>query len=136
MTKRIFDLLISLLFLTLAAPIILLLLVVLTIYTKGHPIFSQIRIGRYNRAFRFYKFKTMMDSNSSEWKPELDDERITFLGRYLRRLSLDEIPQFWNIIKGDMSLVGPRPLPDEYLPLYSSQQLRRHAVKPLSLIHI
>jgi sugar transferase EpsL len=130
MTKRIFDLLISLLFLTLAAPIILLLWVVLTIYTKGHPIFTQIRIGRYNRAFRFYKFKTMMDSNSSEWKPEQDDQRITCLGRYLRRLSLDEIPQFWNIIKGDMSLVGPRPLPDEYLPLYSVHQLRRHEVKP------
>lgn len=97
----------------------------------GRPvIFVQTRPGLGGRPFRMYKFRTMREAVDRAGQPLPDAERLTGLGRLLRRLSLDEIPEFVNVLKGDMSMVGPRPLLMEYLPLYSSRQLRRHDVRP------
>jgi len=97
----------------------------------GRPIlFVQSRPGRDGRFFKLYKFRTMSDAVDARGKLLPDAERLTGLGRLLRRTSLDELPQLWNVLRGDMSLVGPRPLLVEYLPLYSAEQARRHEVRP------
>ncbi len=97
----------------------------------GAPVlFRQIRPGRYNKPFQMVKFRTMRDAIDANGDPLPDSERLTRLGRFLRSSSLDELPELWNVLKGDMSLVGPRPLLMEYLPLYSPEQARRHEVRP------
>lgn len=97
----------------------------------GTPVlFRQTRIGGHERMFVFYKFRTMTVERDAAGKPLPDQRRLTRLGRTLRRLSLDELPQLWNVLKGDMSLVGPRPLLPEYLPRYSAIHRRRHEVRP------
>ncbi len=97
----------------------------------GRPVyFSQIRAGRRGRPFRLYKFRTMEDTRDDQGRLLPDAVRITPLGRMLRSSSLDELPQLWNVLRGDMSLVGPRPLPVAYLERYDSVQMRRHDVKP------
>lgn len=97
----------------------------------GRPVlFCQIRPGRHGRPFRMIKFRTMRDAAGLDGQPLPDAERITPFGRLLRSTSLDELPELWNVLKGDMSLVGPRPLLMEYLPLYSPEQARRHEVRP------
>ncbi|HZT62740.1 MAG TPA: sugar transferase [Burkholderiales bacterium] len=97
----------------------------------GRPIlFAQTRPGRGARPFVLYKFRTMSDASDAQGKPLPDAERLTGLGRFLRATSLDELPQLWNVLRGEMSLVGPRPLLMEYLPLYSPEQARRHEVRP------
>lgn len=97
----------------------------------GRPvIFRQTRPGLYGRPFEMLKFRTMRESLGPDGKPLRDAERLTPLGRFLRASSLDELPEFWNVLKGEMSLVGPRPLLMEYLPLYSPEQARRHDVRP------
>lgn len=97
----------------------------------GRPvIFRQSRSGRRNEAFTLYKFRTMTIETNSKGEPLTDRERITPLGSKLRRSSIDELPELWNVLIGDMSLVGPRPLLPEYLSLYSAEQARRHAVRP------
>jgi sugar transferase EpsL len=97
----------------------------------GRPIlFTQVRPGQGGRLFTVYKFRTMSDATDARGRPLHDAERLTGLGRFLRRTSLDELPQLWNVLRGDMSLVGPRPLLVEYLPLYSPEQARRHEVRP------
>jgi lipopolysaccharide/colanic/teichoic acid biosynthesis glycosyltransferase len=99
--------------------------------TMGHPIlFRQVRIGRNERHFRILKFRTMRDLRNAAGEPLPDSQRITTLGRLIRALSVDELPQLWNVLKGDMSLVGPRPLLPEYLPRYTPRQRRRHEVMP------
>jgi sugar transferase EpsL len=99
--------------------------------TMGRPIFySQPRPGRHERVFRVHKLRTMVDPVRPDGTPIADAARVTPLGRALRRTSIDEIPQLWNVLKGDMSLVGPRPLLCEYLPHYSTTQRRRHEVRP------
>lgn len=105
----------------------LVLLVALIVFIDlGRPIlFVQTRPGRYGRSFRMYKFRTMRTSDDGS-----DADRLTKVGRFLRAWSLDELPELWNVIAGDMSLVGPRPLLMEYLPLYSASQARRHEVRP------
>jgi len=99
--------------------------------TLGSPIlFRQTRPGLHERPFTLYKFRTMRNATDSEGQPLPDSERLTTLGSLLRRTSIDELPQILNVIKGDMSIVGPRPLLMEYVPLYTPQQARRHQVRP------
>lgn len=97
----------------------------------GRPVlFRQKRIGLHEREFELLKFRTMTEERGADGKLLPDAKRLTRLGRFLRRWSLDELPQLWNVLKGEMSLVGPRPLPPEYLPRYTAFQRRRHEVKP------
>jgi sugar transferase EpsL len=99
--------------------------------TMGRPmLFRQVRPGRGGRPFVLVKFRSMREAHDDEGQPLPDAERLTPLGLFLRRTSLDELPQFWNVLRGDISLVGPRPLLMEYLPLYTPEQARRHEVKP------
>lgn len=128
--KRTFDLLASGLGLLLLSPVLLVLLVVIR-FRLGSPVFfSQIRPGLGGRPFRMLKFRTMTDQLDERGKLLPDAVRLTRLGKFLRSTSLDELPELWNVFKGDMSLVGPRPLLMEYLPLYNERQARRHEVQP------
>jgi lipopolysaccharide/colanic/teichoic acid biosynthesis glycosyltransferase len=97
----------------------------------GYPVFfRQVRPGLNRKPFELVKFRTMKDAHDAEGNPLPDSERLTPFGQFLRSSSLDELPELWNVLKGDMSLVGPRPLLMEYLPLYSPEQARRHEVRP------
>jgi lipopolysaccharide/colanic/teichoic acid biosynthesis glycosyltransferase len=99
--------------------------------TLGSPVlFRQVRPGLGGRLFELVKFRTMLDMKDADGNPLLDEQRLTRVGRFLRATSLDELPQLWNVLRGEMSLVGPRPLLVEYLPRYSSEQARRHDVLP------
>ncbi|MCG8344624.1 MAG: sugar transferase [Chlorobiales bacterium] len=130
MGKRLFDILISLLLLTVLSPL-LLLLVLLVRIRLGRPVFFiQERPGKHGKAFRIYKFRSMTNVRDAEEKLLANSDRMTRLGSFLRSTSLDELPELWNVLKGDMSLVGPRPLLMEYLPLYTAEQARRHDIKP------
>ena len=130
MVKRFFDLFIAII----GTLVILPFLLILTLFVRilhGRPLFfSQVRPGLDGKPFRLYKFRTMTDARDRFGDLLPDIERMTPLGRFLRSTSLDELPTLWNVIKGDMSLVGPRPLLMEYLPLYSPEQNRRHDVWP------
>nr|WP_036130898.1 sugar transferase [Marinobacter nitratireducens] len=128
--KRVFDLLVALGSLIVLSPV-LLLLSILIYFKLGAPIlFCQTRPGKDGQPFRMWKFRTMLESVDSEGNLLPDAQRITHFGQFLRSTSLDELPELWNVFKGDMSLVGPRPLLMEYLPLYSREQYRRHEVRP------
>ncbi len=128
--KRLFDLLLSLGgLLVLALP--LLLLWVLVRRKLGSPVlFRQVRPGQHGRPFMMVKFRTMTDERGADGELLPDAQRLTSFGRFLRATSLDELPELWNVLRGEMSLVGPRPLLMEYLPLYSPEQARRHEVRP------
>ncbi|PFJ08212.1 sugar transferase [Bacillus cereus] len=128
--KRFFDLLVSLSFLLiLSLPIII--VVILVRIKLGSPIiFKQQRPGLYGKAFYLYKFRTMTDARDNKGELLADQVRLTSFGKFLRKYSLDELPQLINVVKGNLSLVGPRPLLMEYLPLYSNEQVKRHHVKP------
>ncbi|MDX2301939.1 MAG: sugar transferase [Microscillaceae bacterium] len=97
---------------------------------RGQVFFLQKRIGYQNRVFTIFKFKTMRDAWDDQGKPLPDEQRLSKLGYFLRKTSMDELPQMLNIIRGEMNLVGPRPLFEEYLPLYDKRQIRRHEVRP------
>jgi len=128
--KRLFDLLVSAILLGMLAPLILAVALLVRV-TMGRPVlFAQERPGLHGRPFRIYKFRTMSADRDAAKEPLPDAQRLTPLGALLRRLSPDELPQLLNVLKGDMSLVGPRPLLMEYLPLYTSEQMRRHEVHP------
>ncbi|ENQ3106090.1 Sugar transferase involved in LPS biosynthesis (colanic, teichoic acid) [Bacillus sp. 491mf] len=128
--KRTFDLLISL-FLLLCLSFVVLVVAVLVRLKLGSPIiFKQQRPGLYGKPFHVYKFRTMTDERDDKGKLLSDQVRLTTFGKFLRKYSLDELPQLINVVKGDISLVGPRPLLMEYLPLYTSEQAKRHDVKP------
>jgi lipopolysaccharide/colanic/teichoic acid biosynthesis glycosyltransferase len=130
MIKRLFDLISALSGLVLLSPL-LLFLGLLIRFKLGKPVlFRQIRPGRDGRPFLLLKFRTMTDALDSNGQLLPDNERLTPFGRMLRTSSLDELPELWNVFKGEMSLVGPRPLLMEYLPSYSREQQRRHDVKP------
>ena len=130
MSKRIFDLLISSLGLILTSPLLAILSVLVWI-NHGRPIlFSQPRPGHKGKIFTLYKFRSMSNELDSNGKPLPDTQRITRLGHFLRASSLDELPELINVLRGEMSLVGPRPLLVEYLPRYSAEQRRRHEVLP------
>lgn len=128
--KRVLEFIIALIGLILASPI--LLVVAILVKTKlGSPIlFRQQRVGLNGEIFEMVKFRTMKDATDSEGNPLPDEERLTQFGQLLRKTSLDELPELWNVLKGEMSLVGPRPLLVEYLPLYSKEQMKRHHVRP------
>lgn len=128
--KRLFDILISLGLIIVLSPLFLVLLG--AVYWKmGRPvIFTQLRPGLNGRPFKMYKFRTMTEERDSEGNLLPDEERLTPLGRFLRETSLDELPELFNVLKGDMSLVGPRPLLMQYLDRYAPEQARRHEVKP------
>ena len=102
----------------------------LFLQNSGTPFFSQVRPGLKEKPFTIYKLKTMQDTRDDQGVLLPDNQRITPLGKIIRKLSLDELPQFWNVLKGDMSFVGPRPLLPEYLPLYNKKQKNRHNLKP------
>ncbi|MDN7136776.1 sugar transferase [Pseudidiomarina sp. 1ASP75-14] len=128
--KRVLDFFVALFGSLFLAPIILMLSIIIR-FKLGAPIlFTQIRPGLNGQPFRMIKFRTMRDSIDANGNSLSDLERITKLGAFLRATSLDELPELWNVLKGDMSLVGPRPLLMEYLELYSTEQARRHEVRP------
>ena len=116
--------------LLLLSPIFLVVMISLAVANSGKPFFFQLRPGKDARIFKVIKFKTMNDKRGSDGKLLPDKDRLTGIGKFVRKTSLDEIPQLINILKGDMSLIGPRPLLVKYLPLYSDFQKRRHEVKP------
>jgi undecaprenyl phosphate N,N'-diacetylbacillosamine 1-phosphate transferase len=128
--KRIFDFAVSLIAFCLLLPLFIVITVSLFIANEGSPFFVQQRPGRNERIFRLVKFKTMNDRKDATGNLLPDAERLTAMGKFIRKTSLDEIPQLINVIKGEMSLIGPRPLLVEYLPLYSDRQKRRHEVRP------
>ena len=128
--KRIVDFVISLLAFCLLLPFFIVITVLLLAANQGTPFFVQPRPGKSERIFRLIKFKTMNDRRDAAGQLLPDAERLTGIGKFIRKTSLDEIPQLLNVIKGEMSLIGPRPLLVEYLPLYSEKQKRRHEVRP------
>lgn len=130
MLKRLFDISAAALALLILSPV--LAIVAWQINRKmGSPIlFRQIRPGLNGKPFEMIKFRTMKDAVDAQGNPLPDSERLTPFGQFLRSSSLDELPELWNVLKGDMSLVGPRPLLMEYLPLYTPEQYRRHEVRP------
>lgn len=128
--KPVLDLIFSLVAFIILLPMFLILILFFAIANKGKPFFFQTRPGKNNRVFKIVKFKTMNDRKDSNGNLLPDDDRLTSIGRFVRKTSLDEIPQLLNVIKGDMSLVGPRPLLIEYLSLYDEDQVRRHEVRP------
>lgn len=128
--KRIFDLIISILAIIPALPLGLAASCLLWIENEGTVFFIQKRPGLHEHPFDIIKFRTMNDKRDTEGNLLPDNQRITKVGSWLRKLSLDELPQLWNVLKGDMSIVGPRPLLFRYIPLYNEQQRRRHEVKP------
>jgi sugar transferase EpsL len=128
--KRVFDLVVAAAAVVLLAPLLLAIGIAVRL-GLGKPVwFVQERPGRHGVPFRMIKFRTMRDALDADGRPLPDGERLTGLGKFLRAASLDELPELWNVLRGDMSLVGSRPLLMEYLPRYSAEQARRHEVKP------
>ena len=128
--KRFFDFLIALIALLTLLPLIIIVAVLIR-FKLGSPIlFAQDRPGFNGKVFKMMKFRTMLDNKDNQGNLLPDDERMTKFGSFLRSTSLDELPGLFNVLKGDMSLVGPRPLLVQYLPLYSAEQARRHNVRP------
>ena len=128
--KIILDFVLVLVAITILSPLFLIVLILLTINNNGKPFFYQNRPGKNEKIFKVIKFKTMTDKKGTNGDLLPDSHRLTALGKFIRKTSLDELPQLINVLKGDMSLIGPRPLLPEYLPLYNVTQSRRHNVKP------
>lgn len=128
--KRSFDFVLTAAGLLILVPIILLLMLLVRIKLGTPVCFTQTRPGRHGKPFKLYKFRTMTDDRNAQGQLLPDAERLQAFGRFLRNSSLDELPELWNVLKGDMSLVGPRPLLMRYLDRYSREQMRRHEVKP------
>ena len=128
--KRAMDIIGSLIGLVLLAPVIAILCVMIRRRLGAPVLFRPTRPGKHGKPFQMIKFRSMKDANGPDGTPLPDDQRMTPFGAKLRSTSLDELPELWNVLKGDMSLVGPRPLLMEYLPLYSPRQARRHEVRP------
>ncbi|MDC1387333.1 sugar transferase [Candidatus Thioglobus sp.] len=130
MIKRIFDIILSTFLLLIFLPLIL-IICILTLFSIGSPIFfTQNRPGLLGKSFEMIKFRTMLNLFDEKGVLVDDEYRLTKFGKFLRSTSIDEIPELWNVLKGEMSIVGPRPLLVEYLPLYSKTQSQRHNVKP------
>ncbi|WP_299452771.1 sugar transferase [uncultured Pigmentiphaga sp.] len=130
MVKRLFDILVAALALVALSPIIVGLCVAIRLKLGSPVFFRQTRPGLHGRPFQMIKFRSMLDAVGADGQPLPDALRLTPFGKLLRSTSLDELPELWNVLRGDMSLVGPRPLLMEYLPLYNEHQARRHEVRP------
>ncbi len=129
--KRVLDFCLALIALLVLSPLLLVITIWLHFANKGAgAFFTQERPGKDEKIFKLYKFKSMTDERDTDGKLLPDAERLTPVGRFIRKTSLDELPQLWNVLRGDMSFVGPRPLLVQYLPLYSKEQARRHEVRP------
>lgn len=128
--KRVFDLLVAFVALILLMPVLFIVAVLIWLRLGSPVLFYQTRPGLHGQPFRLVKFRTMTDARDASGALLPDAQRLTFFGRFLRASSLDELPELWNVLKGDMSLVGPRPLLMEYLPLYSQEQACRHQARP------
>ena len=128
--KRFIDFTLTVIVLVMLSPLLSTIAILVQAKLGGPVFFRQIRPGLHGRPFQLIKFRTMRDAFDAQGQPLPDAERLTSFGRWLRATSLDELPEFWNVLKGEMSLVGSRPLLMEYLPLYSKEQARRHEVKP------
>ena len=129
--KRFFDFWISLIVLIIISPILLVVTIWLHFANKGAgAFFTQDRPGKDGKIFKVIKYKTMTDERDSEGNLLPDEDRLTKVGKFVRSTSIDELPQLFNVLKGDMALIGPRPLLVQYLPLYSPEQARRHEVRP------
>lgn len=129
--KRIFDFVISLLAIICISPLLLVIIIWLHFANKGAGVFfTQDRPGKDGKIFKVIKFKSMTDERDANGKLLPDKDRITRVGKFVRSTSIDELPQLFNVLKGDMALIGPRPLLVQYLPLYSPEQARRHEVRP------
>ena len=127
---RLCDILVSLLGLTILWPALAVVAVAIRLSLGSHVLYCQLRPGLHGKLFTLRKFRTMRPPRASEDLLATDAARLTTFGRFLRSTSLDELPTLWNVLRGDMALVGPRPLLPEYLPLYTPHQMRRHEVKP------
>lgn len=128
--KRAFDIIVAALALVLLAPPMVVLALAIRLVMGWPVVFVQERPGRAGVPFRMFKFRTMTEARDASGRPLPNEQRLTRLGRLLRKTSLDELPELWNVLRGDMSLVGPRPLLLQYLPLYTPRQRRRHEVRP------
>lgn len=128
--KPFFDKLTAFIILLIFSPVLLLVMLTLAITNQGRVWFTQLRPGRHEKIFRVIKFRTMTDVFDVQGNLLPDDQRLKGVGKFIRATSLDELPQLINVLKGEMSIVGPRPLLVEYLPLYSTEQRRRHQVTP------
>ena len=128
--KRILDFLFALFGLVVLSPLLVIVTIALYFANEGKPFFFQLRPGLKGTIFKIIKFKTMNDKKDAVGNLLSDAERLTKMGSFVRKTSLDEIPQLWNVIKGDMSLIGPRPLLPEYLPFYNETQKKRHNLRP------
>lgn len=128
--KRFFDFIIALVALILLSPIFIVVMIGLYLANEGKPFFFQARPGLNEKIFNIIKFKTMNDKKDANGNLLSDAERLTPIGAFVRKTSLDELPQLINVLKGDMAIIGPRPLLPQYLPLYNETQKRRHNVRP------
>lgn len=128
--KRIFDCIVSVFLLVVFSPVIILIALLVRLKLGSPVFFRQLRPGRFSRPFEMIKFRTMLDAVNPDGTQLQDKDRLTAFGSVLRSTSLDELPGLWNVVKGDMSLVGPRPLLMEYIPLYTESQMQRHDVRP------
>jgi lipopolysaccharide/colanic/teichoic acid biosynthesis glycosyltransferase len=128
--KRFFDFLLIVIILIIASPLLIITSILLSINNNGNPFFIQVRPGKNNKLFSIIKFKTMNDKRGIDGELLSDEMRLTKLGSVIRKTSIDELPQLVNVLLGQMSIIGPRPLLVEYLPLYNSIQIRRHEVRP------
>lgn len=128
--KRIIDFLLSFLAIVILSPVMVIVALLVKVKLGSPVIFSQLRPGKNEEIFKLYKFRTMTDERDEQGNLLPDQIRLTSFGKMLRSTSLDELPELWNILKGDMSIVGPRPLLVKYLPLYSEEQRHRHDVRP------
>jgi len=128
--KRFFDVLFASIALIFLIPVLILIIIIMFLCGYKTFFFSQKRVGYREKVFNLFKLKSMTDARNENGELLSDEKRLTALGKFLRKTSLDEIPQFWNVIKGDMSLIGPRPLLVEYLPMYTFEERKRHSIKP------
>lgn len=128
--KRLFDIVLSLLVIVLISPVLVVIFILCKIKLGSPVLFKQKRPGKDSRIFTLYKFRSMIDARDKNGNLLSDEQRLTSFGRLLRKTSLDELPELFNILRGDMSFVGPRPLLVQYLPRYNKEQARRHEMKP------
>ncbi|RXQ97437.1 sugar transferase [Ancylomarina salipaludis] len=128
--KPVMDFILALFLLVLFSPLLLIVYILIALKGNGNPIFYQERPGLHEKPFKIIKFKTMTDEKGADGNLLPDEARLTSLGRIIRKTSIDELPQLINVLKGDISLIGPRPLVMRYLPRYNKEQARRHNVKP------